>query len=298
MKTLSPDFAARLNGPATTLATCFRLTRADGTVMGFTDHDRPLVFAGTTYDAATGLATSEAVANAGFAVGGLEVSGALSSAAINEADVEAGLYDGARLEVFLVDWTDPETFHLALSTGTIGEVIRTDGGFRAEVRALTAVLGEASGRLYQHRCDADLGDARCRIDLAQPSRRGTGTVTVARGDRSLTVSGLDGFASGTFDGGRLVWASGANAGRATEVKRHAIAGGVVAVELWQAAAGPVAAGDTFTVTAGCDKRFETCRDRFANTANFRGFPHIPGTDFLVASAAAAGQLTDGAALIA
>ncbi|MGE3292612.1 MAG: phage BR0599 family protein, partial [Geminicoccaceae bacterium] len=34
----------------------------------------------------------------------------------------------------------------------------------------------------------------------------------------------------------------------------------------------------FTIRAGCDKRMETCGAKFANTANFRGFPHIPGQD--------------------
>ncbi|MDX5493645.1 MAG: phage BR0599 family protein, partial [Alphaproteobacteria bacterium] len=33
-----------------------------------------------------------------------------------------------------------------------------------------------------------------------------------------------------------------------------------------------------------DKQFTTCRDRFANAVNFRGFPHMPGNDFVMASA--------------
>ena len=43
---------------------------------------------------------------------------------------------------------------------------------------------------------------------------------------------------------------------------------------------PPAVGDTFIVTAGCDKRFETCKTRFSNASNFRGFPAMPGNKFL------------------
>jgi uncharacterized phage protein (TIGR02218 family) len=43
---------------------------------------------------------------------------------------------------------------------------------------------------------------------------------------------------------------------------------------------PIQAGDTFAITAGCDKRFATCVEKFANADNFRGFPHMPGNDFI------------------
>ena len=32
---------------------------------------------------------------------------------------------------------------------------------------------------------------------------------------------------------------------------------------------------------GCDKTFETCRDTFSNSVNFRGFPYIPGISDLI-----------------
>jgi uncharacterized phage protein (TIGR02218 family) len=59
---------------------------------------------------------------------------------------------------------------------------------------------------------------------------------------------------------------------------------------------PLAAGDVFTVTAGCDKRFATCSGRFANALNFRGFPHLPGNDFVVAYAVPGEPGNDGSAI--
>ena len=66
-----------------------------------------------------------------------------------------------------------------------------------------------------------------------------------------------------------------------EVKRHTVVSGAVTLELWQQMGKPVAVGDTFAVTAGCDKQFTTCRSRFSNADNFRGFPHIPGNDYVI-----------------
>jgi len=92
---------------------------------------------------------------------------------------------------------------------------------------------------------------------------------------------LDGFADGLFTAGKLTFTGGANAGFAVEVKTHRVALDGVLIELWQKTPEPIALSDAFTVTAGCDKRFSTCRDRFANAVNFRGFPHIPGNDFVI-----------------
>ncbi len=296
MRTLSPGLAAHLAGGVTTLCRCWTVTRSDGSVLGFTDHDRALSFDGTTFEPESGLDASEDVSATGFAIGGLEAVGALSSERLTVADLAAGLYDHAEVALWLVNWTTPEERHL-LRLGHLGEVTREDGTFRAEVRGLAAELDQPNGRVFRHGCDADLGDARCGIDLDDAAWRGTGTVTAAADKRRFTASGLGGFAAGWFERGRLEWTGGANQGRAIEVRAHRLADGVATVELWQAMAGAIAAGDTFTVTAGCDKLFATCRAKFANAENFRGFPHMPGNDFVLSYAVAGGG-NDGSAVVA
>jgi uncharacterized phage protein (TIGR02218 family) len=111
--------------------------------------------------------------------------------------------------------------------------------------------------------------------------RATGSVLALRGVSSFVASGLGAFADGWFARGRLTFTGGVNDGLAVEVKSHRKTETEVVLDLWQAMPEPIAPGDVFIITAGCDKRFDTCRDRFANTINFRGFPHIPGNDFLV-----------------
>jgi len=295
MRQIPSGLAAHVAAGVTTLCRCWRLVRNDGAVLGFTDHDRALAFDGTDYEPAGGLDASEDVREAGFATGGMEVAGALSSERIDAADLAAGLYDAAEVTVYLVNWTAPEE-RLTLRKGRLGEVTREDGAFRAEIRGLAAALDQPNGRAFRHTCDADLGDARCGVDLDGAAYRGTGAVIAAGDRRRFSASGLGSFASAWFERGRLVWTDGENAGLAAEIRTHQKSGSTVTVELWQPAARNIDAGDGFTVTAGCDKRFSTCRTRFANGLNFRGFPHMPGNDFVL-FVARAGDGNSGAPVV-
>ncbi|HWJ72122.1 MAG TPA: DUF2163 domain-containing protein [Kaistia sp.] len=295
MKTLPPGLAAHVAGEATTLCQCWRVTLADGTVLGFTDHDRDLGFQGTVFEAASGLSASEATAGEGFSTGGLEVAGALSSERVSDADLARGRFDHARVEVFAVNWQLPDE-RLLVSAGHIGEVVREDGAFRAEIRGPLAALDAPRGRSFRAACDADLGDARCGVDLTAAAFAASATVVSASDARLLAVSGIDGFAPGWFERGRAIFASGANAGFASAVKAQRVIEGVMTIELWTAAPLAIAAGDVMALTAGCDKRFSTCRDTFANALNFRGFPHMPGNDFSLGYARS-GSHNDGSPVV-
>jgi uncharacterized phage protein (TIGR02218 family) len=269
----------RLDSGATTLCRCWVLTRRDGVVQGFTDHDEDVAVGGTVCRPGTGLTGSEAAQKLGLAVDSSEISGALADDTLNEDELAAGRYDAAIIELWLVDWSEP-TSRVLLAKGSLGEVRRTGTAFTAELRGLSDRLAQDSGRLYTATCSADLGDARCKIDLALAAYRSEGTVATPTGVSSFTASGLDGFADGWFTAGKLTFTAGANAGVSVDVKAHR-RDASVSLALWQAAPEPIAAGDTFVVTAGCDKSFATCHDRFANVVNFRGFPHIPGNDFVI-----------------
>jgi uncharacterized phage protein (TIGR02218 family) len=283
MKSLPAPLQAHLNSGTTTLAWCWRVTCHDGTRLGFTDHDRDLAFDGTVFEAATGFTASEIKDALGLSVDNLEVSSALKSDRLSEDDLAAGLYDDAAVEIWRVNWADTES-RVLMRSGSLGEVRRSGAAFTAEVRGLAHYLQQPKGRLYQSGCDADLGDSRCGIDLANPAFRGTGTVLAAASPRLFAASGLAAFTAGWFTRGLVTFTSGANAGRAQEVKRHTLSGADATIELWQPMASAIAPGDTFTVAAGCDKQFSTCKAKFANAANFRGFPHIPGPDYVLSVA--------------
>jgi uncharacterized phage protein (TIGR02218 family) len=287
MKTLPDGMQAHLDSGATTLCWCWKLMRRDGLVQGFTDHDAPLALGGVTYQAVSGFIASEVQSSLGLAVDNLTLAGALSAATLNGADLAAGLYDGAAIAIWRVNWCDVAQ-RVLMRAGTLGEVTRAGSAFTAEIRGLAQALNQPVGRVFGHLCDADLGDARCGLAITAAN----GAVVTAADARRFTVSGLDAAAAGDFTGGKLSFTSGANAGRTLEVKRHAVSGGIVSLELWQAMSEAVMAGDAFTVTPGCDKQFATCKTRFANAVNFRGFPFMPGNDAVVA-APHAGTVLDG-----
>jgi uncharacterized phage protein (TIGR02218 family) len=292
MKTIQAGLAAHLAGGVTTLARCWRLTRRDGIVMGFTDHDGDVVFGGVTYLARSGLEASEAESELGFSVGNVDAAGVLHSAGITEADIGRGLYDGAEVAVHLVDWSDPAN-RQRLDVMVIGEIRRADAAFVAELRSAAHRFDEERGRLYTARCGADLGDARCRKMISAA----TGLVVGSSGQGEVRLSGLAAFAEGWFTGGRLMFTSGGNAGHAVEVRSHQLDGGAAVIDLWLDAPQPVALGDSVEVTPGCDKSFGTCGAKFANAVNFQGFPHIPGTDFLLQVAGGSNaQRFDGGSL--
>jgi uncharacterized phage protein (TIGR02218 family) len=291
VRRFAPELAGHLAGGLTTLCACWRVVRADGVALGFTDHDRALAFDGLVFSPETGLTASEAVARTGLAVDGLEVEGALVSDRLGEDDLRAGLYDNARVETWLVNWADPDQRHL-MRVGSIGEVRRQDSAFVAEIRGLAHALDGEQGRMFRFTCDADLGNARCRVDLGDPRRRATGTVAATDGRRVLRSPDLAGRAEGTFDRGLVAFAGGANAGLRMEVGRHRAEAGAGVLELWRPMPRDISPGDAFAVTAGCDRRFSTCRDRFDNAVNFRGFPHMPGNDFAL-SYARRGERNDG-----
>ena len=184
MKLLPPALQSHLATGATTLAWCWRITRADGTRFGFTDHDRDLAFDGTIFEAATGFTASEISDALGLSVDNLEVSSALESDRLNEDDLAAGLFDDAAVEIWRVNWADTEQ-RVLMRAGSLGEVRRSGAAFTAEVRGLAHYLQQPGGRLYQSGCDADLGDARCGVDLDNPAFRGTGTVLAAASGRHM-----------------------------------------------------------------------------------------------------------------
>ncbi len=278
MRAVPEDLRARLATGVTTLAHAWRVTRRDGVVLGFTDHDRDLTFDMVTFRAATGLAASEMHKDVDLSVDGAAASGVLRDDAINEGDLRAGKWDGARVDVWRVDWTDP-ALRVHLLAGRIGEVRRGPAAFVAELRGLQAAFDAPFGRVFSRFCDADVGDIRCGVDLDAPAYRGEGAADALESDRAFVASGLGAFADGWFTRGGAVWPDGTR----SEVRAHRVAGTHVTIEL-AAAAPALAVGAAFVITAGCDKRAATCRDKFANIISFRGFPHMPGNDVVVAGA--------------
>ena len=278
----------------TTVARAWAITRRDGRVLGFTDHDRDLAFEGIVFRASGGMTARALQQVTGLGVDNTEATGALQHDSLTEADIQAGRYDGADLRIWWVNWADVTQRRLRFR-GSLGQLTRSGGAFRAELLGLSEPLGRPQGRVYQAACGAILGDGQCRVDLSDPSLSvEVAPLRVLDGDR-LLVPALEEFAPAWFLKGRLEVLEGLGAGLVGLIKGDRRRSDGREIVLWERLAIPPEAGMAVRLSAGCDKRPETCRTKFGNFLNFRGFPHIPGEDWLMA-VPREGGLNDGGSL--
>ncbi len=276
MKTASSQLATHISGGTTTLATCWKVTRRDGAVFGFTDFDKDLTVESILYQARSGYTRSAIHTIANLAVDNLDIESAIDSETLSAADLRAGVWDGATIEIFLVNWSNLANGKIILKRGTIGEVELKDMVFRAELRGLSQALSQQIVELYTPDCRADLGDTRCKVNLSALTV--TGAITAVTDRRSFTDTSRVESAN-FWNGGLLTWTGGANLGRKMEVKAFA-SGGIFTLFLPMPS--DVAVGDTYSLRPGCDKKFSTCKDRYNNVKNFRGEPNVPGNDQVLA----------------
>ncbi len=272
MRDVSAALAQHLEQELSHLAYLLKITRLDGQVLGFTTHDQRISIDTTDYLPSNSLALSSLESGADLATDNLELAGILESAAINDADIAAGRYDQARVDIFVCNWADLSMGTMQLKRGWLGEITRDGPRYKAELRGFIDAIQQPFGVFITPECRHNLGDSACGVALA--AHMVAGTVTASSTLYSFTDSTRT-EAAGIFSYGRLTWLSGENAGTTIEIKQHA-AGGVFT--LWLPMTAPIAVGDTYSLVAGCDKTLATCAGRFNNALNFGGFPHLPGVD--------------------
>lgn len=265
----------------TTLCRAWGIARADGQVFGFTDHDRDLHFDGVTYRADTGLSAAALAQSTGLSVDNTEALGALTDVSVREDEIEAGRFDGAEVTAWLVNWADLDVRWLQFR-GTIGEIRRSGGAFHAELRGLTEALNRPLGRIFQKPCTAVLGDAQCRFDVETAGYSHEGVPLRVTGGRVFEWESLDGFEAGWFQRGRLDVLDGGAAGLWGAIKSDRFVDGLRRVELWEPIRHEISDTAMVRLSAGCDKRLETCRLKFNNLLNFQGFPDLPNEDWVMA----------------
>jgi uncharacterized phage protein (TIGR02218 family) len=269
MKKLSGKLQKHLSKEVITLATCWHLKLKDGKTMGFTAHDQDIKYNGLTYHANSGFTPSAVASHATVDVDNLDVEGILNSDYITESDIIAGKYDFAELEIFMLNYNNIQAGKLHLKRGWLGEVSFSRNYFVAEVRGLSQALTKNLGNLYSRYCRTSFGDHKCKVRLEQYTFQGKITKTID--NTSFEDTGLtnpDNF----FTHGLIRFLSGANKRLKMEVKSYQIN----KIQLILPTPYPLSVGDIFDITAGCDKSFEACINKFNNALNFRGEPHIPG----------------------
>lgn len=298
MKVLPGSAISHLAGEVTTLAMCWRIARQDGVVMGFTDYHEDLVIGEEgggsngngggvlTYLAECGMVQATALtASADLGVDNTDMETVLCSDAIDREDLQAGKYDFAEVRIFICNYLDPNDWQIKLLRGTIGEISVGKHRSTCELRSLSQRLKQRIGRGHEVSCPYELGDPKCGVNLEDFTFTGTVTAVInqhAFEDTSITEP--DKY----FKGGKLTWTFGGNVPELMELGASTNAGLSMEVKNWTLATNrfqlhlampfPIFEGDEYTVTAGCDKTYATCKEKF-NNKNFGGFPFTPGQDF-------------------
>jgi uncharacterized phage protein (TIGR02218 family) len=294
MRDISPALAAHLSSGATTLCTCWKIERRDGGTLGFTDHDMDVQFNEMTFTAGTGLEGSSSETLLGFAASGSENKGILRAGSLEAQDLANGLYDGATIDTWRVNWRNPSE-HVLLDKAWFGQVRRTGEAFTVELRSVSSLFDQPAGRLFQTSCNAELGDARCGVDMNDPQRSLIATVTSVSSGSMIELSSVP-FATGLLNGGKLEVLGGPLTGQTREIESNSVQGGKSFIRVWQPFATEIAPETEVRVSMGCDKSIATCRDRFGNQQRFRGFPHMPGNDALLSHAVGSSAKMDGGSL--
>lgn len=272
MRTIPLALAAHFAQPTTAIATLIHVTRTDGAVYGFTDHDEPLTYDGVAYEAALGYSLSDVANSDDLSVGNLEAVGFLTTGTITEADLLNGLWDHAAYTVRQVNWSDLTQGDVVLSTGNFGKVSLQRQQFTVELLGLMQRLQSSFGIMTSAKCRATLGDVWCTVSLGAYTV--AGTVDSVDDDAWTITDAARAEAAGYFERGLFTYTSGANDGLSREVK--SFAAGVFTLQL----PFPYAAsmGDTYSAIAGCDGLHVTCRDKFANIVNRQAEDFIRGDD--------------------
>lgn len=258
-----------MSAALSTLAFCWRLERRDGAGVALTSHDRPLAIEGIRYEPAPGMTPAAISSEIGLEARASEISGALSSYAISETDAMAGRWDGAALKLFVFDW-ESHTIAEPLIEGELGQLSSKDGAFEADLLGVASRLERPVCPMTSPSCRAELGDERCRVDMA--GRRLRAKITaVAAHTMSIDRPIDDRFQFGQV---RIL------AGPANGMCRIILGVDGQQLHLRTALSIDVDTGTPVELVEGCDKSLSTCSARFANAINFRGEPHLPGNDLL------------------
>ncbi len=221
---------AHLQTGATTTCRAWRVTRKDGLVLGFTDHDLDLEFEDTVFRANSGLTPGMLQQSSGLAVDNTEVVGALSDGSITETDLRAGRFDGAAVTTWLLNWKNPEE-RMIRFRGHFGEIQIAGGTFRVELRGLSDVLNQVRARVYQPSCSAVLGDGECRVDLGSASYSVETVIKSVGNPGEYFLPSQPGFSEGWFMWGKAQVLSGRAIGLVAAIRFDEERDGLRRIEL-------------------------------------------------------------------
>ncbi len=272
---ISPQLKAHLAQSTTTLATCIDIVLVDGSGVAyyFTDHDKIIQHAGNDYLPTSGYIAGASNTKIDLAVDNSEIMGIIDDDTLKYEDLLAGRFDFADVKIFQINYADTTMGIMTMISGKAGRVTLEENTFKVELRGLTQHFQQSIGEPYIVLCPADLGDSRCTVDLAPFTTIFTVSGVVVDAEKRIFTTDLT-EADDYYDLGLVTWTTSNNQYFKMDVKKYLNLNGQI--ELYEPMPFDIQPGDQGTVQTGCDKKWETCRDRYSNQLNYRGFPHLYG----------------------
>lgn len=248
----------------------WRIYRPDGITLGFTSHDRDLMFDDIVHRSAPGITPSSVRKTNSLEDDNTQMAGALSHGTISERDISLGRFDNAWVEMGLVDWLSYQKS--IIYSGKIGDIQREDGEFSADLVSAKSELARDFIPRTSATCRAVFCGPGCNLSPSQFRIR-TKLVGIADDGVSFRFD-IEDHTKYLF--GKVTWIDGPYAG----LKMAIINAAPESFELDYAFPESPEIGASVICEAGCDKTFSTCATRFHNAINFQGEPFLPGNDLL------------------
>lgn len=256
----------------TTITTCWRITLSNGELISFTEHDKDITINGIEYKSDMLISSTAMESRSGLIPNNLDIE--LSLPLIDPCKTDGSDYEEASVEVELIDFANTSNIPIQIFCGYITSTTITTSSLKATIQSYSDKLNNTIGEVYSPLCRADFCDFKCK--LSEDSFSFIYSITKIIDKITFFSEEAIAIENGLLNYGKIKIIEGVNLGMTFDIKENI--NGIIIITT-----PPIqdfSVGSRYKVTMGCDKKFETCINRFNNAINFRGEPNIPGYDEL------------------
>lgn len=253
------------------MVTCLRMQMSAGKLLCFTDSDMDVFYENERYRAGGYFTPNSVVSSNELSEDNFSISGIIDGDLITKKAITSGDFSNSYIELFVIKNNKKNI----LKTGWIGDISYNDNKFTASINSLSSKTNNLIGKCYSPNCRAEFADRYCKLNKGNYSFSGEVTALI---DSYSFIDSSRNEPNDYFSQGVLEFISGQNKGKKYNIfsfQRHQISIDSTTIQ-------EIKIGDSYIVTAGCNKSLHECINKFSNAVNFRGEPYIPGRYKLLA----------------
>lgn len=273
MKSISDNLKQLLAEETQNLTRCFKFNLVSGKTLGFTEYSENLIVDNLEYRACASLNSGNLESFSDLSSSNYRVVTTLENVNLSENFVMVDDFNGAAVEIFMLDPQHMDYGKLTLLGGFIDSFDRVDECIFFNIKGILSVLEKTMGETYSPLCRANFCDKKCGLDRTNYTFRGFIDMVTSESTFHSSDEVIRNKTKDYFKYGYLTFTDGENAGKSVEVKQSDEGN----ITLNFPPENKLKVGDGFNIICGCDKKFDSCCDKFNNALNFRGEPNLPRT---------------------